>query len=400
VPNPIELEECSYYNPSMFSDRTGFDLRPNELATLTSDLKRQGRSVFDLTLSNPTRAGLRYPDTEILSAISRSEAMTYAPDPLGLVRAREAIAQYYSDRGNDISQEDIVLTSSTSEAYTFLFKLLADPGDRILIPSPSYPLFQYLARFEGLESVAYPLIYADGWLCDLDEFASLADGSRARAVLCVHPNNPTGSYVKELPQLQSLARRNQVPLICDEVFFDYRLSAEPVPDPISSNESMTFVLNGLSKTVALPQLKLSWIVLSGPANLRKAARERLELISDTYLSVNTAVQHAVPELLELRHPIQDQIAARLRANLDSLRTDLGKSPVRLLEPEGGWYAVLRLPAWHDDEEFSLRMLKEKGVLLHPGSFFGFSGDCYVVVSLLPEEIGFRKGIQGIVELAS
>ncbi len=385
----------------MFSDRTAFDLRPNELSTLTRELKRQGQEVLDLTLSNPTRAGLDYPKNEILSAISHPQAMTYAPDPLGLLRAREAISLFYSERGDEVSPDDIILTSSTSEAYSFLFKLLADPGDSVLVPTPSYPLFQYLARFEGLESLSYPLIYADDWICDVDEVSRLADHCRASAVLCVHPNNPTGSYFKELPQLLEFSQRSGVPLICDEVFFDYRLTAEPVPDPIASDDSMTFVLNGLSKSVALPQLKLSWIVLCGPADLRRTARERLELISDTYLSVNTAVQHAVPELLELRHLIQRQITGRLRRNLDMLRVELSESPLRLFEPEGGWYVVIRLPAWHNDEEFSLRVLREKGVLLHPGSFFGFpSGGSFVVVSLLPQEFDFKLGIQGLVELAA
>ena len=384
----------------MFSGRTGFDLRPNDLSILTDELRRRGSRLLDLTLSNPTRAGIEYPSDRILAAISHPAAMVYEPDPSGLLRAREAIAQFYLERGAPVDPDDIILTASTSEAYSFLFKLLTDPGDAILIPSPGYPLFQFLAKFEGVHSISYPLIYTDEWVCDIDELSALAEGSQARAFLCVHPNNPTGSYFKEMARLQDVSRSIGVPIVCDEVFFDYALTPGPTPDPAQPGKSLTFVLNGLSKTLALPQMKLSWILIQGPDELKSPARERLDLIGDTYLSVNTAVQHAIPELLNLRRPIQDQIRARLLANLGTLRTECRDTGLRLLEPEGGWYALLRLPAWHRDEDFALAVLRERGVLVHPGSFFGFSGTSFLVVSLLPQPPDFSDGVRALVELAT
>ncbi len=383
----------------MFSSRSDFDLSPNLLTQSLERLRQQRHQIIDLTLSNPTAVGLRYPVDQIATALASADAQTYRPDPLGLEAARRAVQRLYLRRRVQVDLQDIVLTASTSEAYAYLFKLLADPGDRILVPVPSYPLFRFLAALESVEVVPYPLYYADDWYCDLAELDRLATKAQPCAVLTVHPNNPTGSYTRdhELRFIREVCRRVRAAVICDEVFKDFPLEESDPADAAADESLLTFVLNGLSKTLLLPQLKLGWIVIRGPEESRAAARERLELIADTFLSVNATSQVALPRLLECREELQTSALQRLKGNLEHLKNAAAGTPVRSLRVGGGWSAVLRLPPDRTDEEWCLCFLEEHGVLAHPGSFFGFPTPDHVVLSLLPEPDIFSLGIQRLLE---
>ena len=346
--------------------------------------------MIDLTLSNPTQAGFDYPEEigEILGRVGRTG---YRPQAAGLPEARRAVQGYYAEKGIEVEAEQLLLTASTSEAYGFLFKLLADPGDELLVPRPSYPLFEFLAGLEGLETRPYPLRYGEkGWEVDIDRLAA-AIGERTRAIVLVSPNNPTGSFVKrrEREDIEALARECGLALIADEVFADYTLDAGPEKSSFAeTTDLLTFTLNGLSKVLGLPQLKLSWIVAQGPEEERREALARLEVIADTYLSVGTPVQEGLPELLALRGGIQQQIGERVRENLEFLKERLvGLENIRLLACEGGWYAVLKVEG---DEEILALDLLEEGVFVHPGFFFDFTHEGFLVLSLLPED--FPEGV--------
>ncbi len=375
--------------PRFFSCRTGWELEPNTLARALACRQASGRTVLDLTLSNPTRAEIIYP-AALWHALAAASWKTYAPTPLGMPSARAAVQQYYAQRGQSVSADHIVLTASTSEAYGFLLKLLADPGDQVLVPRPSYPLFGYLGDLEGVRMISYPLRpVARGWQIDVDRLAACI-GPRTRAVVLVSPNNPTGSYVTRIDYdaVERLALECGLALIMDEVFTDY-----PVDRTVSARTAypercpvLRFTLNGLSKSLGLPQVKLSWMVVDGPEAQRSRALALLEVIADTYLSVNTGVQQALPELLAFRAGIQRQISERINANLVRLRRALrGISQVRLLEPQGGWSAVLELAAAAD--EVALALLRQDGIRLFPGSFFDFDLDRYLVISLLSPQAG-------------
>ncbi len=379
----------------MFSSRSDFDLTPNSLTLKLDRLTGQGRRIIDLTVSNPTAVGLEYPTDEILSALASPDVMSYRPDPLGLETARSAVRLVYLERQVDVDARDVVLTASTSEAYAYLFKLLADPGDRVLVPVPSYPLFRFLAALESVEIVPYPLHYADDWYCDLAELDRLAAECHPRAILTVHPNNPTGSFVRkhEFDYIREICRRERAALVCDEVFSDYRLKETEWVDPARDDSVVTFVLNGLSKMLLMPQLKVGWILLRGPNAQRSSARERLELIADTFLSVNSISQLALTPLLKLRRQIQRAAVQRLAANLATLHARTAGRSVQVLRTEGGWSAVLRFPTRRTDEEWCIGLLEQHGVLVHPGSFFGFASPGYCVVSLLPESEPFSEGIE-------
>jgi len=308
--------------------------------------------------------------------------------------ARAAVSEYYSGR---VSPDRILLTASTSEAYAFVFKLLADPGDEVLVPRPSYPLFDFLAALEAVRVVQYPLVYHNSWTIDFDALASSIT-PRARAIVLVNPNNPTGSFLKqaELAELTTFCRDHSLAIISDEVFSDYVLDPEPrlVRSLIEITEIPTFCLSGLSKVAGLPQLKLGWIVTSAPAF------ERLELIADTYLSVSAPVQWAAPVLLSLRTQLQDQILARVRANRAFLAAQIGPtSPWTLLVTEGGWYAILEAPRIHTEEEWALSLLADYGVLVQPGFFFDFEREAFLVISLLTSEEVFREGVRRILARA-
>ena len=379
----------------MFSSRTQWDLRKNRLGALIETRRAAGAPTIDLTQSNPTQAGIAYPP-DLLRPLSDASALRYEPEPFGLREAREAVAADYRRRGADVGTDHILLTASSSEAYGYLFKLLCDPGDRVLVPRPSYPLFDFLA---GLESVAvghYPLRYDGEWHVDLPALAQ-AVTARTRAIVVVNPNNPTGSYLKrdEAAAIQEIAESQGAAVVADEVFADYAFGHDPrrVICLAGQVEALTFCLGGLSKSCGLPQLKLGWVAVSGPRALRDEALARLEVVADTYLSVATPVQRALPAILARRPELQAPIAARVAANLELLRRRAAPpSPVTLLEPEGGWYATLRVPATLPEEERVARLLEDEGVLVHPGYFFDFPHEAYLVVSLLPEPDPFAEAV--------
>jgi alanine-synthesizing transaminase len=374
----------------MFSSRFHWDPAPNRLTRLLAEKRAAGTAVLDLTESNPTRAGLVYPE-EIVAALADPRALRYDPQPAGSLTARAAVCRYYAETGCAIEPDRVLLTASTSEAYQYIFKLLADPGDEVLAPRPSYPLFEFLAAMESLRVVSYPLVYHGGWSIDCDALAA-AVTERTRAIVIVNPNNPTGSFLKrdELRFLQSLG----LPLISDEVFADYAFAADPhrVRTLAGAAESLAFSMSGLSKIAGLPQMKLGWIVISGPAAARTEAKDKLEWIADTYLSVSTPVQQAAPRLLELGKGIQRQIAARVRANLAWLQSAIpADSPCRILSLEGGWYATLQVPRICREEEWALELLEKDNVLVQPGFFFDFDSEAFLVLSLLTAAHTFQEG---------
>jgi aspartate/methionine/tyrosine aminotransferase len=369
----------------MFSDRLPSDLAPNALSLRTEDRRRAGRSILDLTESNPTRAGFPAPP-ELFGFLGNPESAHYSPDPLGLMTAREAVGRDYAGRGAPVRPGNIVLTASSSESYSLLFKLLGDPGDEMLVPIPSYPLFELLARLENVRVRSYPLRFDHEWHLSLDTLRALV-GERTRAVVVVHPNNPTGSFLTrgESEALIELCAERGIAIIADEVFADFALSDEATnrhPTFALDAPALAFALGGLSKSCGLPQLKLGWIAVSGPDELRKEALARLEFMADTYLSVGTPVQLALPWILERKNALQAPIRRRLSRNLAALRTAIATQPeLSLLVPSGGWSAVIQCPASRTDEERALTAL-DAGVLVHPGHFFDFESGCYLVVSLL------------------
>lgn len=388
----------------MFASRTDWPRTPNRLAQELARRRAAGLPVIDLTESNPTRCGFEYDSAEIQAALASPAALRYEPDPRGPVEAREAVAAYYAEKGARVAPEQIFLTTSTSEAYSYLFRLLGEPGDAVLVPSPSYPLFDFLAQLNDLELLRYPLTYDHGWHLNLDELECRLT-PRTRAILTVHPNNPTGSFVlrAEHDALSQLARLHSLALIADEVFSDYAFApnAERVETHTRQDHALTFTLSGLSKISALPQMKLAWLVGSGPAELLSEALARLELIADTYLSVSAPLAHALPRLLALRRSLQPQVLKRLRTNLARLDHLLSSgSPVSRLETEGGWYFILRAPVTRSDEDWAVELLREDGVHVHPGHFYDFPGEGYLVISLLPPPELFEAGILKLLNRAA
>ncbi|MBI4461229.1 MAG: pyridoxal phosphate-dependent aminotransferase [Acidobacteria bacterium] len=382
----------------LFSSRFRWELRPNRLAQLLESKRKAGASILDLTESNPTRAGFSYPETEILAALADTRSLRYDPSPQGLLSAREAVAGYYGRRGQKIEPERIFLTASTSEAYSYLFKLLADPGEEVLAPRPSYPLFEFLAGLEAVRTRQYPLAYEHGWAIDLEALAR-SISLRTRAVVLVNPNNPTGSFLKkqEFETLISVCAEHELAIISDEVFSDYFFAPDEnrVQTLAGVEQVATFCLSGLSKVAGLPQMKLGWIVLGGPPGIRAQARERLELIADTYLSVGTPVQQALPRLLALGETVREQIRERVRANLDFLRGIMQGSACRMLDVEGGWYATLQAPRTRSEEQWCLELLEEENVLVQPGFFYDFDSEAYLVVSLLTPPERLKEGVRRV-----
>lgn len=371
----------------MFSERTNWQLETNALTRLIEQRRAAALPILDLTESNPTRCGFDYSSAP-LDALAAAEVLSYNPDPRGLLSAREAVAAYYADRGVSVDPAQIFLTSSTSEAYSYVFRLLADPGDEVILPYPGYPLFDALARLNDLERTAYPLRYDGRWRIETEALAH-AITPRTRAIVLVHPGNPCGSYVTtaEAAFITELAEQHNLAMICDEVFADYarRGAAESrAPSFATESRALTLTLNGLSKISALPQMKCAWLILGGPSAAVAQASARLEMLADTYLSLSTPIACALPRLLEFRHVIQPQIIRRIDQNLATLDAALaGGSPVTRLHVEGGWYAVLQMPRTLTDEEWALRLLREDGVLIHPGHFYDFPSDGRAVISLLP-----------------
>ena len=377
-----------------FSQRTGWNTEESELARAHRLRSDAGQPIADLTASNPTRCVFSY-DGGLLAALADPQALDYDPQPRGSLLAREAVCRYYADHGVAVGPEQIVLTTSTSEAYSYLFRLLCDPGSEILAVQPGYPLFDFLAMLDDVRLTAAPLVYDHGWQIDPEGFRR-AISAQTRAIMLVHPNNPTGHFTKpwEARELARLCRDHDLSLIVDEVFLDYGFAGRPGGEGGSFAAGLdgvpVFVVSGLSKIAGLPQMKAAWIVVAGPEAY--GAMERLEVIADTFLSMNAPVQCALPAWLDGRAGIQRQIRTRVEANLAELDRELAKLPaVRRLELEGGWYAVLRIPALQPDEQTVLELL-ERGVWVHPGYFFGMAESGWLVLSLLPPVAEFSNGV--------
>ena len=367
---------------------------PNALGRAAARARARG-NVLDLTVSNPTAAGLPYAGEAILRAIATPASLVYAPEALGLPSARAVVAAEYG-----IAPAHVAITSSTSEAYAVLFKLLCDPGEEVLVPVPSYPLLAWLAAFEGVKLVTYPLVYAGGWHVDVGALAA-AVTPRTKAIVVVSPNNPTGSYLgrEELAAMLALG----LPMIVDEVFATYPLGTIPehrVRSVLEARTGLVFRLSGLSKLVGLPQLKLGWIACGGDPALLPGTIERLETVLDAYLSVGAPVQHALPALLAAGRLTADAIRARIRANLRIVRARCAGTLVTVLDVEGGWSAILRVPETETDEEWALWLLEQDSVLVQPGYFFDLTRGAHLVVSLLTPEADLAAGIERIVARVS
>ena len=382
-----------------FARRTNWELRRNLLSEVLQEHRASGRELFDLTASNPPDAGLAYDTPTILSAFDNPQVLQYHPEPNGLESSRRAVCDYYgevaerTDSGQSVDPERLLLTTSTSEAYTYAFRLLCDPGDEVLIPTPSYPLFEYLAGLQDVRLVPYPLFYDHGWHIDLHSMRQ-AISERTRAIIVVNPNNPTGSYAKanERAELNALCAERNLALVVDEVFLDYSLT-DPQPSFAFNRDALTFTLSGVSKISGLPQMKLAWMAVSGPEAMVGGALTRLEVIADTYLSMSAPVQLAAPVLLQQRASMQDQLGRRLKCNLSELDRQLGRGMVSRLTVEGGWYVVLRVPRIRSDEELAVALLTKENVLVQPGYFYDFQSEGYLVISLITPEQVLREGLQ-------
>ena len=387
---------------SVRSGRLPRDLSPNRLTAAVAARRAAGQPLLDLTESNPTRVGLAYPD-DLLAPLGSPTALQYSPEPFGSHAAREAVSADFTRHGVSVPPARIALTASTSEAYAMLFKLLCDPGDRVLVPRPSYPLFEHLTALESVEAVPYALDAHAGWRLDVDAVAAAID-SRTKAVLVVSPNNPTGSTLdrRELEALARVAAAREVALIGDEVFADYRLTPAPASvSVLQQARALAFGLGGLSKSVGLPQVKVAWVGVSGPSAAVDDALNGLEIVADTFLSVSTPAQLALAELLRSGAQVRAQIRARIGGNLEVLRAAVAATaPVTLHEPSGGWSAVLQVPSTQTEEALALALVEEDGVLVHPGYFFDFPREAFVVVSLLPAPAIFEAGLARLLARAA
>jgi alanine-synthesizing transaminase len=379
----------------MFSSRFPRDFQPNRLARALEVMRRGGVPILDLTESNPTRAGFQYPP-EIVNAFAQERILRYDPSPSGAWEPREAVAGYYSARGRKIDPGRILLTASTSEAYGYLFKLLTNTGDQVLVPRPSYPLFECLAAMEWVEVRSYPLTYHGRWEIDLEALAAAITG-KTRAIILVSPNNPTGNYLKraEYDQLAGICASRGLALIADEVFSDYPFApdANRVATIAGDAECLTFAMSGLSKVCGLPQMKLGWVVAGGCGAEREQSWERLEWIADTYLSVGTPVQSAAARLLAAGETVQQQIRTRTRENLSTALRWLAGTCAAPLYVEGGWYVILQIPRVRTEEQWVLDLLDQAHVLVQPGFFYDFESEAFLVLSLLPEVALFEDGVK-------
>lgn len=370
------------------STRTAWELGETSYSRAIRAARADGKPILDLTVSNPTRCGFAYDAAALLAPLQNPEALVYDPQPLGLPVARQAVSLYYSGHGAVVSPEQVLMTASTSESYSFLFRLLCDPGDEVLIAQPSYPLFDFLAALDDVKLRPYPLFYDHGWWIDMAELeARIAD--RTRAIAVVHPNNPTGHWTRsgERMRLEELCAARGLALIVDEVFLDYPLdSSDPNAKSfaVSPHPVLTFVLSGLSKIAGLPQMKAAWIAGFGPEHARHEALGRLEVVADTFLSMSAPVQLAVPHWLARAGDVQRQITSRIRENLLILETYAAAHPdrLRVLRPEAGWAAVISLPACGGDTACAERLIREHGIVTHPGAFYGMPEPNRAVVSML------------------
>lgn len=380
----------------MFSRRLPGSLPENALARAVAARRASGRPLVDLTASNPTTVGLDHP-SELLSELASPRNLIYEPHALGHAAAREAVAADFARRGTPVAADRIVLTASTSEAYSWLFALLCDAGDDVIVPRPSYPLFEWLTKLASVVAIPYRLEYHGRWTIDIDALDA-AVTTRTRAILIVNPNNPTGSYLTK-GELEAIDRvAPDLPLIGDEVFWDFPLDAAPASrvSVLASSRRLVFSLGGLSKSAGLPQVKLGWIAIGGEPPVVAAVRDRLEIIADTYLSVSTPVQTAAPRLIAGGERLRAQVIERARANLAELWRVVAANPaLELLRVEGGWSAVVRVPATRAEEDLAIALVEEDGVLVHPGYFFDFEREAYVVVSLIVPPDDFARGVAAL-----
>lgn len=378
------------------------DLSVNATTRALEALRGRGVDVVDLTVSNPTRVGLYYPP-DLLAPLASAAALVYDPHPRGLLCAREAVARDYARRELHVSADHVLLSASTSEAYAWLFKLLCDPGDTVLIPQPSYPLFEHLTVLESVIALPYRLEYHGSWRVDIDSLQSQID-TRTKAVLVVSPNNPTGSFLHrdDLDALDELCTAHNLMLIGDEVFADFPL--DPSPDAVSVLQAKTAVscsLGGLSKSVGLPQVKMGWLALHGPETQVEKLLQGLDVVADTYLSVSTPVQIAAPELLERGADVRDQIQQRTQRNLRALREAAAQvAEVSVLPVEGGWSATVRVPNYRSEEVLILELMTAERVLVHPGYFFDFEREAFMIVSLLVEPAVFDAAVGRVLARAA
>lgn len=384
----------------MFSDRTAWNLEFNPLSKALAGRLASGKPVIDLTESNPTKCGFHFEAEHILEALRHPAGLNYDPVAEGLLTARNAVVEYYRSRNCAINVNDIFLTTSTSEAYSFLFRLLCNPGNEVLIPQPGYPLFNFIADIQDVATVRYPLIYDYGWQIDFHALAR-AITPRTRAIVVVNPNNPTGHFCKldDMDRLNQICLERELALIADEVFLDFSLGNDIAPSFASNNKALTFTMSGLSKISGLPQMKVAWLIATGPEALKQKAAARLQMIADTYLSLNTPMQMALPVLLELRHNFQQQCIARTRNNLAQLDKLLASQKLcTRLNVEGGWYTIVEVPVTGSDDGLALELLNTRGVYVHPGHFYDFTADGYLVVSLITPEQPFATGVQALLTL--
>ena len=383
-----------------FSLRTNWQRSPNRLTGLLEAARADGSAVVDLTLSNPTQCGILYPDEMILAAVRQRAILRYEPDPRGIPTARKAVGEYYRERGITVGDDAILLTASTSEAYWIAFETLCDQGDAIAVPVPTYPLFEYLAQLSGVKTISYSLRNDGHWSIDLESLeAACREG--VKALVFVHPHNPTGMFLKndQFALIKKLASKYGIALIVDEVFRDYPLceDATRVASTASEHEVLVFTLNGISKSIGLPQMKLGWIVVSGPDDLRREAMGRMEIVADSFLSVNAMVQHGLPELMQAGKRVREQIVDRVQTNLGVLQENLTGTPLTLRNPEGGWYACIKVPNTKSEDEWVESLLKERNILVHPGYFFDFADDRTLILSLLPKPENFLKGVNAMTQ---
>ncbi len=378
----------------MFAKRTNWNLETNRLSVALAAHRAAGKPLIDLTMSNPTECGFQYDEQAILGALGNPATLNYEPNPRGLAVARGAVTRYYEERGAVVSSDDIFLTTSTSEAYSYVFRTLCDPDDEVLIPEPSYPLFEFLADIQDVRLVRYPLLYDHGWQIDFHNVKQ-SFTSRTRAIIVVNPNNPTGNYCKteEMRKLNEICAAQGVAIIADEVFLDFALGGNRQATFAANSGVLTFTMSGLSKICGLPQMKAAWLVVGGPESLKKETVARLELIADTYLSMNAPIQWALPTLLGQRREFQRQLMGRVKENLAELDRQLARQKsCGRLEVEGGWNAVIRVPATRTDEDLALELLAAKGVYVHPGHFYDFPAEGYLVVSLITPLPTFAEGL--------
>jgi len=384
----------------MFSTRTNWPLSRNPFTLALDELRASGTPLLDLTASNPTQCGFHYDSPAILSAFQNPAALAYDPQPKGTLAARREVARYYlDDHQTIVDPASLFLTTSTSEAYSYAFRLLCNPGDELLLPRPSYPLFEFLAGLQDVHLIPYSLAYAHGWFIDFQSLEN-AITPRTRAILLVHPNNPTGSYVQpeELDRLNAICKKHNLALIVDEVFLDFPFDSPPRKTFAANSEVLTFTLSGLSKISALPQMKIAWLAVTGPAAQVRPALDRLEIIADTYLSLSAPAQAALHTLLAQRHSLRPQLLARIRENRAHLQSQLRSHPsCELLHADAGWYAILRYSpnssAQASDEDLAIHLLRTHHVLLHPGHFYDFPSTNHLVLSLITPTPDFREGVQ-------